>query len=84
MIVLSEDRRSEAPELKSITSLERPMPARARRAVEAAAAIERGEVDLEQATKRYGTAATLIEIWQHALQAMPRGGHGGKLRIHRH
>ena len=82
MIVLSDERR-EAPELKSITSLNQPLPAAARRAVAAAEAVDRGEVDLDEATRRYGIAAPLIETWQHALQAMPPGVHGGKLRIHR-
>ena len=82
MIELSEDRR-EAPELKSITSMNQPLPLRARRAVAAAEAVDRGEVDLDEATRRYGIAAPLIETWQHALQALPPGGHGGKLRVHR-
>jgi hypothetical protein len=83
MIVLSEDRRDDAPELKSITSLNQPLSAAARRAVAAAEAVDRGEVDLDGATRRYGIAAPLIETWQHALQAMPPAGHGGKLRVHR-
>jgi hypothetical protein len=83
MIILSEDRRGEAPELKSITSLNQPLPAQARRAVEAAAAVARGDVDLDQATRRYGIATALIEAWQHTLQALPPGGYAGKLRVHR-
>jgi hypothetical protein len=82
MIELSEDRR-EAPELKSITSMNQPLSAAARRAVAAAEAVDRGEVDLDEATRRYGIAAALIETWQHALQTMPTSGHGEMPRVHR-
>lgn len=84
MIVLSEERREKAPELESIISQGEPLSARARRAVEAAEAVERGEIDLEQATRKYGVLPALIEAWQHALKAaLGRSAHGGKPRTHR-
>ena len=76
MIVVNETRREDAAQLKTITSSNEPLPERTRRAVEAAAAVERGEVDLEQATRRFGTAAALIEVWQHALKAVRRNRPG--------
>ena len=78
MIIISEDRPERAPRSKSIPPPDLPLPAPARRAVRAAAAVARGEVDLDQATRRYGAAASLIEVWQHALQGVAaESGSGG-------
>jgi hypothetical protein len=86
MITLMEERRDQAPEQKSNATPNQPLPAQARRAVRAAAAVERGELDLEQATRRYGITAALIEAWQHALKTAPpgTGESGGKRRIGSH
>ncbi len=86
MITLMEERRDQAPDQKSNVTPNQPLPAQARRAVRAAAAVERGELDLEQATRRYGITAALIEAWQHALKTVSRGAgeRGGKTRIGGH
>lgn len=85
MITLIEERRDQAPDMKSIVAGGQPLSSQARRAVRAANAVERGEVDLEHASKRYGITASLIEAWQHALKTAPPGvgESGGMMRIGR-
>ena len=83
MITLMEERRDQAPEMKSILAESQPLSPQARRAVRAATAVDRGEVDHEHASKRYGITASLIEAWQHALKTAPPGtGESGiRMRI---
>jgi hypothetical protein len=73
MITFNEERLQQPCEIKDLAGMGHALSPQARRALRAAAAIERGEVDLEHATRRYGIAASLIEAWQHALKTVPHG-----------
>ena len=74
MIVLSEMGGDEAPQTTRIEARREPLSERSRRAVAAADAVGRGEIDLDEATRRYGVGAAVIEAWQHTLATMRPSG----------
>ena len=74
MIVLSDTGRDEAPQTTRIAESREPLSARSRRAVAAADAVDRGEIGLDEATRRYGVGAAVIEAWQHALATVRPSG----------
>ena len=73
MITFNEERLEQPYEMKHLAGMGQALSPQARRALRAATAVERGEIDLEHATRRYGIAASLIEAWQHALKSVPHG-----------
>ena len=76
MIVVANEESSASHVLRDLKSRPEPLPLRASLASRAAAAVQRGELDLRQASKRYRTAIADIETWQRALEGLGWSAHG--------
>ena len=76
MIVVENEKSSTSDVLRDLKSRPQPLSIRASLASRAAAAVQRGELNLWDASKRYGTAIADIETWQRALETLGLGASG--------